>query len=756
MNDIGLSLVAAAVQVTLVAIAALVLYALAARKGPGEGAGIAATGLSAGIVLTFVALIPLPEWWSWETPAPVSIVESDASPSGRSDNPTAAAVATGATAIDRAGLLLAFLRTFWLRMGNATLPEPARTWQWPTFLAAFILAGIAIALVRLMLALTAVARCRRRSLRIEDACLLAELERCRIALGCGPVEARESPDIGVPATMGCHRPIVLLPRDWRTWGKQELRVVLAHELAHVRRRDYLVGLLARLGVAVHFYHPLVHWLAARLRLQQELGADALGARYAGGPGSYLRALSQLALRQEVRPSEGLAASMLTASGTLMRRIQMLQNPHGSRARPLPRLGRAVMITALIVITIFVSALRTPAQTGRPGGHLVLDGDQQAPMVLDFAFPPIERYGKDQAGSLTRERFLAGGFRTVRGFAFRGAGQESQSEASRNAFDLSYLSPEAKGVWAIRPATILNRPEMKKHLGLIDGYIRMGIRLIQANAALDLSAADIDLLAGQMTISTNPKEKEHPSALMHSLTVVRAVKDFDWKKQVDKILPGAVEVACEGKSYYQLTADPALTNLLGIPSKDFRLYYCIPDGRTLVCDTDAMVRRILKREQLSRPLPIWSADWKHVERGLFAAAYGARDKKWLKDRKRIVRNANAPEEVLFENADSIVFGVDYGESFLFQAFVRCNSEEAAEKALEAIRALLGSDQKEHANTGPNKGKTIADRFLDELRAHTLLERQDKLVIWRSEAKISLADVMAAIPQEIRGEIQDRTK
>ena len=53
--------------------------------------------------------------------------------------------------------------------------------------------------------------------------------------------------------------------------------MLAHELAHVRRTDYLAGLLARLGVALHFYHPLVYWLAARLHLQQELAADALAA-----------------------------------------------------------------------------------------------------------------------------------------------------------------------------------------------------------------------------------------------------------------------------------------------------------------------------------------------------------------------------------------------------------------------------------------------------------------------------------------------
>ncbi len=44
------------------------------------------------------------------------------------------------------------------------------------------------------------------------------------------------------------------------------------------RGDFLTGLLAQLSVALHFYHPLAHWLAKRLRLEQELAADAWGSR----------------------------------------------------------------------------------------------------------------------------------------------------------------------------------------------------------------------------------------------------------------------------------------------------------------------------------------------------------------------------------------------------------------------------------------------------------------------------------------------
>ena len=90
--------------------------------------------------------------------------------------------------------------------------------------------------------------------------------------------------------------------------------MLAHELAHIQRRDYVTGFVARLAVAFHFYHPLIWWLAGRLLLQQELAADAVGARLAGGRGMYLLALSRLALRQDGRSPCWPARAFLPRGG----------------------------------------------------------------------------------------------------------------------------------------------------------------------------------------------------------------------------------------------------------------------------------------------------------------------------------------------------------------------------------------------------------------------------------------------------------
>ena len=112
--------------------------------------------------------------------------------------------------------------------------------------------------------------------------------------------SRPPAELATAATIGWRRPLILLPDDWQTWDEDERRAVLAHELAHVCRGDFLTGLLAQLSLALQFYHPLAHWLSARLRLEQELAADAWTARLSGGNLPYLTTLARMALRRDDR------------------------------------------------------------------------------------------------------------------------------------------------------------------------------------------------------------------------------------------------------------------------------------------------------------------------------------------------------------------------------------------------------------------------------------------------------------------------
>src|SRR5690606_18100842 len=150
-----------------------------------------------------------------------------------------------------------------------------------------------------------------------------------------PVELRESNKIATAATTGWRRPVILLPADWTAWTPEQTRAVLAHELAHVSRRDFLVGGCAQLALSLHFYHPLWHWLVGRLRLEQELAADALAASVSGGRETYLRHLAELALRR-CEPTESVAwpvRAFIPSRRTFLRRIEMLRDPARSLERP---------------------------------------------------------------------------------------------------------------------------------------------------------------------------------------------------------------------------------------------------------------------------------------------------------------------------------------------------------------------------------------------------------------------------------------
>lgn len=79
--------------------------------------------------------------------------------------------------------------------------------------------------------------------------------------------------VGAPVTWGFIHPIILLPRDAASWPADRVRAALLHELAHVKRHDYLIQLVASLACAIYWFHPLV-WLAVRrLRSASEHACD---------------------------------------------------------------------------------------------------------------------------------------------------------------------------------------------------------------------------------------------------------------------------------------------------------------------------------------------------------------------------------------------------------------------------------------------------------------------------------------------------
>ena len=135
-----------------------------------------------------------------------------------------------------------------------------------------------------------------------------------------PVRLFESALVEVPTVIGWLRPVILLPATALTGlSAEQLEALLAHELAHIRRYDYLVNLLQTSVETLFFYHPAVWWVSAQVRQEREHCCDDLAVAACGDVLIYARALT--ALEQMRCPAAQLAVA--ASGGSLLVRIQRL-------------------------------------------------------------------------------------------------------------------------------------------------------------------------------------------------------------------------------------------------------------------------------------------------------------------------------------------------------------------------------------------------------------------------------------------------
>ena len=116
-----------------------------------------------------------------------------------------------------------------------------------------------------------------------------------------PVRLLQSRLVEVPTVIGWLRPVILLPASVLTGlSADQMQALLAHELAHVCRNDYLVNLLQTLVETLLFYHPAVWWLSRQIRQERENCCDDLAAAVCPSRIAYARALLAM---EELRAEE---------------------------------------------------------------------------------------------------------------------------------------------------------------------------------------------------------------------------------------------------------------------------------------------------------------------------------------------------------------------------------------------------------------------------------------------------------------------
>ncbi len=177
------------------------------------------------------------------------------------------------------------------------------------------------------------------------------------------IDVRSSRQIASPVNIGSS---ILLPVDYITWDDEKLRVVLAHEYAHIRQRDYYLQLLAGLYAAITWFSPLGWWLKRKLSELAEAISDHAGLLAAASPAAY----AELLLEFAALPRPTLSGVAMARSTNLSERIERLLNE--SSFRQTFTGGRRVVVSLIIPAVLIaaaslvrVKAASTPDQTTAP-------------------------------------------------------------------------------------------------------------------------------------------------------------------------------------------------------------------------------------------------------------------------------------------------------------------------------------------------------------------------------------------------------
>jgi beta-lactamase regulating signal transducer with metallopeptidase domain/Flp pilus assembly protein TadD len=233
------------------------------------------------------------------------------------------------------------------------------TWKGLIVVALGIVAALLLA--QMLLGLLAVWHVARHAEELTKEDALRELDAARDHLALArDVRLLRSSRISVPVLWGFLRPVLLLPADVVTWPKERLRVVLLHELAHLKRYDGVFLVLTRIAVSLFWFHPLAWSLERAGRSECERACDDLVLASGTKPSDYADHLLAIARSMPAfDPFRSVTLAMSRKSQLEGRLLSILQ-PHVAR-RVFSRRGVAIACALAVAVVVPVAALRLTAE-----------------------------------------------------------------------------------------------------------------------------------------------------------------------------------------------------------------------------------------------------------------------------------------------------------------------------------------------------------------------------------------------------------
>ena len=281
--------------------------------------------------LTAMAITPMVTWRLLCGPSPESVASTFASPMSAARTEPVPSISPSLPAD-----------------ADRVLPGPL------SWVVACWLTGASVFSLRLLAGWILAERLRSRMVRPASAEWQRILDRLKTRICVSrPVRLLVSGRVQAPAAIGWLRPIVLVPVG-AGLPPAQMEALLLHELAHIRRHDYLVHILQSAVEAVFFYHPAVWWISSHMRAERELCCDDIAVSVIGDPVLYARALAEFDLANRIIHPAVMAAN----GGSLADRIARLLGQPATSRRPSCGPGGAATLILLAIGACVVFAQST--------------------------------------------------------------------------------------------------------------------------------------------------------------------------------------------------------------------------------------------------------------------------------------------------------------------------------------------------------------------------------------------------------------
>jgi len=261
--------------------------------------------------------------------------------------------------------------------------------------------GVFLLIVRAAVGLIRLDRLRRGAEAVNDPMWQAAVDVARQQTGmCCDVRLLMSPRVRTPIIWGLWRIYVCLPMHADEWNASNRRMVLAHELTHVRRGDWLWQMLVIAMTAVHWFNPLAWWAAHRLRMEAEIACDDAMLEQGFTPSGYADCLYRIVRAAKAAPLHLNPAMPMARPSELPVRMARILSDKTRR-----RQTRFQTLMWTLVLSTLLGSVVAAARVGRaqPAVDDRQTNERELPPDLNYEEAVILIEDALEEGRITREQ-----------------------------------------------------------------------------------------------------------------------------------------------------------------------------------------------------------------------------------------------------------------------------------------------------------------------------------------------------------------